>query len=78
MRTPKFGASNRKLADAADTTRRAKHECPRCGKRKLVHGKTFSVWRCRSCDATVAGGAYAPATESGQIAYRLIKSYEKS
>ena len=77
MRTPRFGASTRKLADSADKSKKGWHECPQCGKKKLVHGKSYSIWKCRSCGAEIAGGAYAPQTEVGQIAYRLSKAYEK-
>lgn len=75
MRTPRFGASLRKLVDKADKSRKSAHECPKCGKRKLIHGKTYAVWKCNSCSATVAGAAYAPTSESGQIAYRLSRTY---
>jgi ribosomal protein L37AE/L43A len=75
MRTPRFGASIRKLCDKADRSKRSAHECPKCGKKKLVHAKTYAVWRCNSCKATVAGAAYSPTSESGQIAYRLSKTY---
>ena len=77
MRTPRFGASIRKIVDKADISKKGWHECPKCGKKKLVHGKTYAVWKCRSCSATLAGGAYSPVTEGGQIANRLSKTYER-
>jgi len=77
VRTAKFGARIRKLADAADATRKAWHECPKCRKRKLKHGQTYAVWKCRSCGATIAGGAYSPHTEGGEIAMRLSGTFSK-
>jgi len=76
MRTPKFGASIRKLVDAADRARKARYECPKCGKKKVCR-KGYAIWRCRSCDALFAGGAYSLHTETGEIALRLVREYEK-
>lgn len=77
MRTAKFGASIRKLADAADRARKDKYECPKCGKRKVVR-KGYAVWKCKSCESVYAGGAYSLRTEAGEIALRLAKEYEKA
>jgi len=76
MRTSKFGARLRKLADAADRAKRDKYECPKCGKKKVVR-KGYAVWRCKSCDSVYAGGAYSLRTETGEIALRLTRGYEK-
>jgi len=77
MRTQKFGARLRKLADAADKARKTRYECPKCGKFKVCR-KCNAIWRCRSCDAVFAGGAYSLRTETGVIMLRLVKEYEKA
>jgi ribosomal protein L37AE/L43A len=77
MRTAKFGVTLRKLADTADRARKARYECPRCGKKKVVR-KCNAIWRCRSCDAVFAGGAYSLRTETGEIMLRLVREYERA
>jgi large subunit ribosomal protein L37Ae len=77
MRTPKYGATIRKLVDAAEKSKRTRYECPRCGKKKVAR-KSNALWKCRSCNAEFAGGAYALKTETGEIMLRLAKEYEKS
>ncbi len=77
MRTSKFGASIRKLYDAAISAKKDKYECPRCGKRKVVR-KSYAIWRCKSCESVFAGGAYSLTTETGEIALRLTKGFEKA
>ena len=77
MRTSKFGASIRKLVDAAERAKKDKYECPRCGKRKVIR-KGNAIWRCKSCNSVYAGGAYSLKTETGEIALRLTRSYEKA
>jgi large subunit ribosomal protein L37Ae len=77
MRSSKYGASNRKLHDKAINSKRARYECPKCGKRKVTR-KSNALWTCRSCDAKFAGGAYSFESEAGQIAKRLIAEYSKS
>jgi large subunit ribosomal protein L37Ae len=77
MRTPKFGASNRKLVDKAVKSKKTRYECPHCRKLKLAR-KCNAQWVCRSCGDSFAGGAYAFTTEAGDIARRLISEYSKS
>lgn len=77
MRTPKYGATIRKLAQKAIDDSRTWYECPKCHKRKVVR-KGNSLWRCRSCKTQFAGGAYALTTEVGEVAARLISEYSKT
>jgi large subunit ribosomal protein L37Ae len=74
MRTQKFGASIRKLADKAIDAKRARYECPKCHKLKVKRDGT-AKWNCRSCGAVFAGGAYSFTTEAGEIAARLTGEY---
>jgi large subunit ribosomal protein L37Ae len=75
MRSAKFGARLRKLADTSDNNKKTKYECPRCGKMKVAR-KGYAIWKCKSCDSVYAGGAYSLKTEKGEIALRLTRSYE--
>lgn len=77
MRTPKYGATIRKLAEKAIDSSRAWYECPKCHKKKVVR-KGNSLWKCRSCGAELAGGAYALRTEVGEVAARLIGEYSRT
>jgi len=76
MRTSRFGAKLRKLADAAIKSGRQKYECPKCGKKKVVR-KGNSKWKCKGCDTEYAGGAYSFTTEVGVVAKRMIKEYKE-
>lgn len=77
MHTQKYGASIRKLVDKAIKAKRARYECPKCHKLKVVR-KSNAVWRCKCCDTTFAGGAYSFSSEAGEIATRMIAEYAKS
>jgi large subunit ribosomal protein L37Ae len=71
MNTPKYSAKLRNLYDAAQKSKRAKYACPKCGKVSL--GRTsYAMWECKSCGAKVAGGAFSPTTEAGEIANRML------
>ncbi|MBI5222934.1 transposase [Candidatus Micrarchaeota archaeon] len=77
MRSAKFGASIRKLFSAAVKSQNTKYECPHCHKIKINRVST-SVWKCKSCDAMFAGGAYSFTTEAGEISARLVSEYARS
>ncbi len=77
MRTPKFGASIRKQYDGAERAKREKYACPKCGK-KRVKRLGNALWKCKSCGAKIAGGAYALTTGVGEVANRMIREYSKS
>lgn len=70
------GAEMRKRADAVDKQRVARYVCPRCGKRK-VKRQGHSLWKCRSCGATFAGGAYSLTTAVGETGRRIIADVKK-
>jgi len=77
MRTSKYGATIRKLAEKAIDSAKTWYECPKCHKKKVVR-KGTSLWRCRSCGAQFAGGAYSLSTEVGEVAARLINEYSRT
>jgi ribosomal protein L37AE/L43A len=76
MQTAKYGASIRKLVDSATKAKRARYECPKCRKLKVVR-RGNAQWACKGCDAAFAGGAYSFRTETGEIAIRMIGEYAK-
>jgi len=76
MHTAKYGASIRKLVDSATKAKRARYECPKCRKLRVVR-KGNAQWKCKSCDTLFAGGAYSFRTETGEIATRMVSEYTK-
>jgi len=76
MKSARYGASMRKLADKAVKSKKKRYECPKCRKLKLTR-KANAIWQCRSCDARFAGGAYSFRSEAGEIAGRVIGEYSK-
>jgi ribosomal protein eL43 len=77
MRTVKYGATIRKLVEKATAAAKTRYECPKCHKKKVVR-KGMAIWKCKSCDAVFAGGAYSLTTEVGEVAARLINEYSKT
>ena len=72
----RYGAELRKRAEKVQKGRASLFACPRCGKKK-VKRKANSLWGCKSCGATFAGGTYSLSTPSGEVATRLIEEYKK-
>ncbi|OQX22377.1 MAG: 50S ribosomal protein L37ae [Candidatus Altiarchaeales archaeon A3] len=62
-RAGRFGAriGKRTRADinAIEDASKVKHECPTCGKKKVVRLEA-GIWACKGCKAKFAGGAYVP------------------
>ena len=77
MRTAKYGARIRKLAEKSIDDSKVWYECPKCHKRKVVR-RGMALWRCRPCGAEFAGGAYSLRTEVGEVAARLISEYSRT
>jgi len=67
------GAEMRKLASAIDKQKRASYPCPSCGKAS-VRRISNAVWKCRSCSATFAGGAYMLSTPMGGVGNKALES----
>ncbi len=72
LNTPRYGRKVRNAYREMQKKSKALYECPKCGKKKLKR-ISFAVWQCKSCGATIAGGAYQPNTEAGLNALRIIK-----
>jgi len=67
----KYGAKLRKRVAAVEGQRRAAHECPTCGKKRIKRVST-GIWECMSCGARFAGGAYVPKTDVGAAVARAL------
>ncbi len=72
----RYGASIRKRAFSVKQKKQAKYKCEACG-RLTVKRVGTSIWRCRHCNATYAGGAYTMTTPEGDVARRLIEGITK-
>ena len=58
----RYGASLRKRAKKLEISQHAKYECPFCGKATAVRRVAVGIWRCKPCNRSFAGGAWAPFT----------------
>jgi large subunit ribosomal protein L37Ae len=72
----RYGASIRKRARGIKEKKQSKYRCDACGKLTVKRVGT-SIWKCRHCGATYAGGAYTMTTPEGEVARRLIQDIKK-
>lgn len=68
----RYGASIRKRYNKIRSEKRSLYLCDVCGK-TAVRRLGTSIWRCRHCNTTYAGGAYSMKTSAGSVAKRLIE-----
>jgi len=64
----RYGASLRKIVKKFEISQHAKYSCPFCGKvatpptlsypQVSVKRQAVGIWHCRSCQKTIAGGAW--------------------
>ncbi len=57
----RYGYRLKKKAKNVEVVQKAKHECPKCGKKSMKR-RSNGVWACTKCGAVMAGGAYSPHT----------------
>lgn len=67
----RYGAGLRKRYLAVEKDKKQKRICDVCGK-KAVRRIGTGIWKCKSCGATFAGGAYVPKTEAGKNVERAL------
>lgn len=72
----RYGARIRKRAAAIKKQKQSTYKCEMCG-RIAVKRIGTSIWKCRHCNATYAGGAYTMTTPAGEVAKRLIEDLSK-
>lgn len=68
----RYGVQARRRVLAVERRQHAKHTCPKCGAPKVRRVST-SIWSCRKCSYTFAGGAYVPATGPGLETVKTLK-----
>ena len=72
----RYGVKIRKQEQKVLQEMRQRHHCPKCGKKSLKR-KGTSLWKCRSCGAEIAGGAYMPSTDIGATAQKIVSSLKE-
>jgi large subunit ribosomal protein L37Ae len=56
--------------------KRTLYKCDACGESAVKRIGT-SIWRCKHCNTTYAGGAYTMKTPTGEAAKRLIEGIKQ-
>ena len=72
----RYGAEIRSREYKVRAQKTSSYQCPKCGKKK-VRRKSNSIWKCRSCAAIFAGGAFSFTTPTGEVAKRTITEYQR-
>jgi large subunit ribosomal protein L37Ae len=68
----RYGARIRKRARTIKGQKQATYKCDMCGRTSVKRIGT-SIWKCKHCGATYAGGAYTMTTPAGEVVKRLIE-----
>ncbi|MCC7552396.1 50S ribosomal protein L37ae [Candidatus Micrarchaeota archaeon] len=66
------GTKIRKRAKSIDKLKNSVYECPECRKVSLKRVSN-AIWKCNSCGAEIAGGAYTPSTTPGKDIKRKLE-----
>jgi len=69
----RYGVRARTRVRDVEVQQRKKHPCPQCGQLAVTRNGT-SIWHCKKCGNTFAGGAYQPKTAQGMDVDKVIKS----
>ena len=67
----RYGKGIRDRIVAVEKIQRKKHECPRCGFKRVKRIST-GLYKCSKCGFTFTGGAFAPTTMSGRIVKKMV------
>uniref|UniRef100_A0A060TH74 ARAD1D36520p n=1 Tax=Blastobotrys adeninivorans TaxID=409370 RepID=A0A060TH74_BLAAD len=68
----RYGSSLRRQCRKMETQQHARYACTFCGKNSVKREAT-GIWNCRSCNKTVAGGAYALSTSAATTVRSTIR-----
>lgn len=68
----RYGSSLRKQIKKMEITQHATYTCSFCGK-DSVRRKAVGIWTCRSCNKTMAGGAWTVATTAAATVRSSIR-----
>lgn len=72
----RYGARIRKRSREIKVKKIALYRCEGCGQLKVERIGT-SIWRCKHCNATYAGGAYTMTTAAGNLSKRQMEDLRK-
>ncbi|MCC7570254.1 50S ribosomal protein L37ae [Candidatus Micrarchaeota archaeon] len=75
--TTRGGVKIRKRLKHINDLKTSKYNCPVC-KKKTIARMQYGVWACKSCGATVAGGAWALNTGPGKENLRKLSLLQKN
>jgi large subunit ribosomal protein L37Ae len=69
----RYGKKIRERVSAVKASAKKGGACPKCGK-KSVKREAYAQWRCNSCGASFAGGAYEPETMVGASVRKTVEA----
>lgn len=72
-----YGRRIRKAVGAIKKNKIAHYKCEVCGKISVKRIGT-SIWKCKHCKTTYAGGAYSMTTPVGEFAKQKIRDLSKT
>ncbi|KAH0575718.1 Ribosomal protein L37a [Spironucleus salmonicida] len=72
----RYGRAARKQLKVIETAQRQLYTCPFCAKDQ-VKRQACGIWNCRSCNKTIAGGAYSFTTSTGAAVRGAIRRITK-
>ncbi len=73
----RYGRKIRKAVATVKKSKIAHYKCDVCGKTSVERIGT-SIWKCRHCSTTYAGGAYSMTTSVGRSAKQQIKDLNRT
>ncbi|CCD25692.1 60S ribosomal protein eL43 NDAI_0F03740 [Naumovozyma dairenensis CBS 421] len=68
----RYGSSLRRQVKKLEVQQHARYDCSFCGKKTVKRGSA-GIWNCKSCNKTVAGGAYAVSTAAAATVRSTIR-----
>ena len=68
----RYGVRSRTRVRDVEQQQRAKYPCKHCGQKTVTRIGT-SIWKCKKCGVTYAGGAYIPRTEQGVNVEKMMR-----
>ncbi len=72
----KYGSKVRHMVAKIEASSRAQHVCPQC-LRLTLDRTSAGIWKCKKCNVTIAGGAYAPSTVATKIMKGEVEAFEE-
>ncbi|KAK4526772.1 hypothetical protein GAYE_SCF27MG4689 [Galdieria yellowstonensis] len=68
----RYGASIRKQIKKIEIAQHAKYLCAFCGKDSIKR-KAVGIWYCKSCNRSIAGGAWSLSTQAAATVRSTIR-----